>query len=362
MGGFSSITGQDTIMNADNASFDGSERAGVLATNGQLWIGTTAVNAGGTHINVGSLTSPNGSITFGFSSPNITAQVTGGSTSVVTLTGNSGVATPVGGNINVVTANTTVKFVGSGSTLTQDFGASNLIIGTDISTAGMTGNVGVGQLALASLIAGADHNTALGRLAGTNITNGDANVCIGQSVLGVLTTGSSNVGINALSNLITGSNNIAIGSSSYAGTNYTSSESNNILLSNLGVTGESNIIRIGTQGSGAGQQNQCYLAGVLNTSSGQVVQITTPGAYPYTTLITDYVILVDTSSARTINLISSPVTGTTYRIKDNVGSAVTNNITITPAAGNIDGSGSFVISSNWGSVDVTYNGVQWNIL
>jgi len=46
-----------------------------LATDGQLWIGTTAVNAGNTHINVGNLTSPNSSITFGYSSPNITAVV-----------------------------------------------------------------------------------------------------------------------------------------------------------------------------------------------------------------------------------------------------------------------------------------------
>lgn len=49
-----------------------------LATNGQMWIGTTSVNAGGTHVNVGSLTSPDSSITIGYSSPNITLQVAGG--------------------------------------------------------------------------------------------------------------------------------------------------------------------------------------------------------------------------------------------------------------------------------------------
>ena len=43
-----------------------------LITNGQLWIGSTATNAGGTHINVGTLTSPDGSVTIGYSSPNIT--------------------------------------------------------------------------------------------------------------------------------------------------------------------------------------------------------------------------------------------------------------------------------------------------
>lgn len=45
-----------------------------LLTNGQLLIATTALNAGGTHVNVGVLTSPDSSITIGYSSPNITLQ------------------------------------------------------------------------------------------------------------------------------------------------------------------------------------------------------------------------------------------------------------------------------------------------
>jgi hypothetical protein len=97
-------------------------------------------------------------------------------------------------------------------------------------------------------------------------------------------------------------------------------------------------------------------------ASNNLVQVTSPGAYPYTTLAQDYVILVDTSLARTINLLANPGTGQTYRIKDNVGSAGANNITISPAAGNIDGAGSFTISTNYGSVDFTYNGTQWNAL
>lgn len=100
--------------------------------------------------------------------------------------------------------------------------------------------------------------------------------------------------------------------------------------------------------------------GIFTAASGQVVKITTPGAYPYTTLSSDYVILVDTSAARTITPLGSPTTGQTYRIKDNVGSAAANNITITPSGKNIDGAASYVISSNYGSVDIVYNGTQWN--
>lgn len=92
------------------------------------------------------------------------------------------------------------------------------------------------------------------------------------------------------------------------------------------------------------------------------VNVTTPGAYPYTTLATDYVILVDTSSARTINPMGSPATGQMYVIKDSVGSAAANNITITPTGKNIDGAASSTINLNYGSVTIVYNGTEWSII
>lgn len=101
---------------------------------------------------------------------------------------------------------------------------------------------------------------------------------------------------------------------------------------------------------------------IVSFLGGQVVGVTTPGAYPYTTLATDYVILVNTSVARTIIPLGSPTTGQTYRIKDNTGSAATNNITITPSGANIDGAASQVINTNYGSVDIVFNGTQWNRL
>lgn len=426
-------TKNDTLIgkNADFSQVGGpnatSSDANGLNTNGQLWIGATAANAGGTHINVGTLTSPDSSITFGFSSPNITAQVTGGSTSVVTLTGNSGVATPSAGNINVITANTTVKFVGSGSTLTQDFGLTNLILGNSgASIAGAQGNVGLGLAVLNALsgglrntaigagalqhivgdadntavgyqaltaCVGSNNNTAVGSSCLVACTSGGSNVGVGQSALGALVTNGSCVGVgysalisatggenigvgfsamlnltsgtkncgvgqSVASNLLTGTQNIFMGYGT--GQGYVGAESSNILIGNNGTAAESNVMRLGTQGSGAGQQLQTHIAGVINTVSGRVVKITSPGAYPYTTLTTDYVILVDTSSARTIVPLAAPVTGTTYRIKDSVGSAAANNITITPSGKNIDGAASYVINNAYGAVDIVYNGSEWN--
>jgi len=75
-------TKNDTLIgkNADFSQAGGpnatSSDANGLNTNGQLWIGSTALNAGSTHINVGNITSPDSSITVGYSSPNITLQTT----------------------------------------------------------------------------------------------------------------------------------------------------------------------------------------------------------------------------------------------------------------------------------------------
>lgn len=79
---------------------------------------------------------------------------------------------------------------------------------------------------------------------------------------------------------------------------------------------------------------------------------------------TDFIVIVNKASgaATTVNLPSSPDTGRCLRIKDGKGDAGTNSITITPAAGNIDGASTFIIVVNYGSIDVCYNGTQWNVL
>lgn len=365
-------------VNAPNAT---SSEANGLVTNGKMWIGSTATNAGGTHINVGTLTSPDSTLTIGYSSPDITI-IANGSSVGKTITGNTGAAQPpTSGNWNIVTANATPKFAGAASTLTLDFGLDNLLIGSSGTTitSGVS-NVALGDTALNAVTSGGG-NTCVGKGAGALLTTATNTVLIGYSSGGSITTASNctGVGVSALASLTTGVNsrNTALGQGSLllittgadnigigvsAGVAYVSSESSNIVIGSDGVVTESHVIRIGTQGSGSRQQNQCYLAGVLNTVSGRVVNITTPGAYPYTALVTDYVILVDSSSARTINLIASPVTGTTYRIKDNTGSAGSNNITISGNGKNIDGATPYIISSNYDSVDVVYNGTQWNVL
>jgi len=59
MPGFSTITGDESIVWADNLSFDGTERSGKLTTDGELLIGSTVAP----HIRKGSLVSSDGTVT-----------------------------------------------------------------------------------------------------------------------------------------------------------------------------------------------------------------------------------------------------------------------------------------------------------
>lgn len=80
------------------------------------------------------------------------------------------------------------------------------------------------------------------------------------------------------------------------------------------------------------------------------------------TLTTVYV-GVDTTATRTITLPASPnFDGLFYIIKDQTGSAATNNITVSGNGHNIDGTGSVTITMNYGSLSVLWDGTQWNIV
>lgn len=90
--------------------------------------------------------------------------------------------------------------------------------------------------------------------------------------------------------------------------------------------------------------------------------VTAAGAITVTT--SDYVIVVKKTlgAATTVDLPTSPTSGDTYVIKDGKGDAHTNNITLVPASGTIDGASTFVMNTNYASKEVTYNGTEWSIL
>ena len=79
---------------------------------------------------------------------------------------------------------------------------------------------------------------------------------------------------------------------------------------------------------------------------------------------TDEVISVEVPGpvAVAVNL-PAGVTGQTFYIKDGLGlAAPATPITITPAAGTIDGAATAVINVPYGSLTLVYSGVEWKIL
>ena len=83
----------------------------------------------------------------------------------------------------------------------------------------------------------------------------------------------------------------------------------------------------------------------------------------YTTLSTDYLILVDsTSGAITIHLLSTPNAGKIQQIKDATGNAATHSITVNGNGKLIDGASSVVLNQNYENLSIIYNGSGWSVI
>lgn len=136
MSGFNSITGDESIMTADNCSFDGTDRGGKMTTDGQLWIGSTASNrapnAG--HVRLGSITSPLGTVTIGYSSPNITLDISGGASAIEKINMQTGTS-PVIPSGGIITFNGATVSAGTNPVRTDGTGANTMALEVQISQA-----------------------------------------------------------------------------------------------------------------------------------------------------------------------------------------------------------------------------------
>lgn len=162
MGGFNTITGDECIMNADNCSFDGTDRGGKMTTNGQLWIGSTA----SPHVKLGNLSSPLGTLLIGYSSPNITIDLAGGAAAIEKIalqTGTSPIL-PLGGQITfngatVAAGTNPVRTDGTGAnTMALEVQTSQAIAATDATKIGLaafnSGDFSVDANGFVSIIGG----------------------------------------------------------------------------------------------------------------------------------------------------------------------------------------------------------------
>jgi trimeric autotransporter adhesin len=134
-------------------------------------------------------------------------------------------------------------------------------------------NTAQGDLALQSLRSGATFNTAVGGSALSSNTTGGCNTATGTNALRVSTTGMDNTadGVQALASLTAGNTNTALGYC--AGVNLTAGDKN-IYIGNLGVSAESDTIRIGSA-----NHTRVFMAGIygVTSSNGAAVYINPSG-------------------------------------------------------------------------------------
>jgi hypothetical protein len=181
-------------------------------------------------------------------------ETSSGGSGITTIDGDSGSISGSTVTIEASNAGESVAFNNSGtnSRLVLTDANFNTFLGEFCGAPGVMGmlNTGVGTGSL-----------------GLNVLTSE-NTAIGYGALGnyVGETGGSNtaVGSNALNAPMTGANNIGIGN--FCGLNWVGPESSNILIGSPGVASESNTIRIGDQGSGDGEQNTCYIAGIVGVT------------------------------------------------------------------------------------------------
>lgn len=401
-----------SVDGTTNHSLQLGNASGSLTSLGVAGDGFLPIGAAGADPVLATLTPGTGiNITNAAGSITIDSTVVGG---IVTLSGNTGTATGTTVNVIADTGEGTSLITGDNiDTLTLTFTDVdfNVVLGTSAfeatHTVGVgTANVGLGWHVLNASTDGGG-NTAIGFNSLPSLTTGINNTGIGVNSLNSLTTGGSNLALGAGMNaLLSGDNNIAIGGTS--GATYTTNESNNILLNNTGVIGESNVMRLGTTGAGNNQVSSTYVAGVDGVSVGSTAKVVTmgtggtvdqlgttvitagtgititPGANtitisgdgttnltytnvavtPYVVLATDEYLSVDTSAlAITVQLPNAPAAGRVYVVKDRIGDAATRNITVTTVGGvvNIDGATSFVMNNNFQAISLIFNGAAYEI-
>ncbi len=224
-------------------------------TNGQVLISSSSGAPAWRTLTAGA----NVTITNGPNSITI-ASTGGGGTGLQQITGNTGVATPVGGNVNIVTTNTTAAFTNAGdtSTLNPLANANNNVLWGDagLNLTSGTSNTGFGRLVLTSVNSGTN-NVGMGEGALSDLQSGSGNTAIGVATLTSQVSGNANtaIGLSAGLNLTTGQQNTFVGFNS--GANVTSTN-DNIMIGNAGVVGDTSTLKIGTEGV----QTQTYIAGV----------------------------------------------------------------------------------------------------
>ena len=188
--------------------------------------------------------------------------------------------------VDFSTGNVTISPIGSGNVIIEGLAVDDIVIDVPHNNIFIGHGVGHGQN-----ING--FNTMMGANAGQHLSTGTSNVVLGYNSANQLTTGSYNsllsvgtgslmttatnnvaIGPDALSFLTVGTGNVVISGNrtNSGGQNYTSSESNNILLGAQGVALEESVFRVGDGfGFGPGLISAVFLQGIQGVTNAGIL-------------------------------------------------------------------------------------------
>lgn len=91
------------------------------------------------------------------------------------------------------------------------------------------------------------------------------------------------------------------------------------------------------------------------------VPVTLIDASTYTPNFNEYFLGVIYDGTVTITLPAGTL-GKVYVIKDAVGDANTNPITVVTTGSSIDSLANYIMNTPWGSINLIYNGIEWNVV
>jgi hypothetical protein len=149
------------------------------------------------------------------------------------------------------------------------------------------------------------------------------------------------------------------------GTGNTTFTAYSVITAGTTATGAfQNVSGVGTSGQVLTSNGAAALPTWQNGASVLTITTVNNAASPYTVLSTDQFIACQTSTGLiTIKLPNAPTTGRVIYIKDSNGAASTSNISVTTVGGTvtIDGLTTYKITSNYGSINVIFDGTNYEV-
>ena len=302
-------------------------------------------------------------------------QVVAGAGAVNQLTSDAGVAVPVAGNINIV-GGTNIGTTGAGSSITINTDAAPTFGGLVTAGGGFlasggnivaaTGNISstLGSVSAATSVSAGTTGT-FGT--GLTVTTGDALISTGNVVV-TSGSGSFNTTVTAGTTLV-GTLGLTV-SAFTAGVAQT--DALGVFSSTKGTDGQILISSTAgvpawatlTAGTNITITNAANSITIDAMGGATVLSIIQTAVTPYVALPTDNFIAVDCSAAiKTVQLPDAPATGRVFTVKDYTGSAAAFNITVTTVSGVvlIDNAATFVMNTNYQSLQVIFDGTKYEI-